>query len=47
MRERCAGLEADLARSCAGNELLRKRILEEVARVRELEAEIARLTGEE
>ena len=47
MRERCAELEADLARSRAGNGVLRQRVLEEVTRVRKLEAEIDRLKGNE
>ena len=46
VRDRFAELERDLARSRAGNDVLRKRVLEEVALVRELEAEIARLKGE-
>ena len=47
LHERCDELKGDLARSRAGNDVLRKRLLEEVTRVRELEAEIARLKGED
>ena len=45
-RGRVAELEADLARSRMGNDALRKRVLDEAARVRELEAELASLKGE-
>ena len=45
-RDRVAEVEADLARLRMGNDALRKRVLEEVAQVRELEAELARLKGE-
>ena len=47
LRERCDELEGDLARSHTGNNVLRRRLQEEVTRVRELEAEIARLKGED
>ena len=46
LSERCAELEADLARSRVGNDVLRKRVREEVARVWELEDESSRLKGE-
>ena len=46
MSDRCVELEADLTRSRVAEQVLRKRVLDEVTRVRELEAEVARLKGD-
>ena len=46
-RDRIAELQRDLARSRMGNDALRMRVQEEVAHVRELEAEIERLKGDD
>ena len=43
VEERVRDLEHDLARSRMGNDVLRKRLLEEIERVCELEAEVEHL----